>query len=211
MVWQCSKSKDHEREQAVVRLPDGSCLCVECDWGVILDGGPDRFGAESLCIASTRSGRRCRATAHGFDEYCRTHQDADARSYVRFMREWALFINDHLDRQLVRMSNTLGDQQLVYFARCGESIKIGISLNPESRIRDLSRPGDSTARPRHMPLDAQLDMELLKVVGGGRRVEARIHDRFRDLRCVSRGGGLCEWFRATPELLAYIDSLQPKS
>jgi hypothetical protein len=74
----------------------------------------------------------------------------------------------------------------VYFAQdpASTEIKIGFSRSVRSRLAGLGRP-----------------VRLLATREGNREVESAIHHRFRHARV--RG----EWFRPTPELLAYIEEI----
>jgi hypothetical protein len=75
--------------------------------------------------------------------------------------------------------------EVVYFVRAGEAVKIGRTVNLESRLRSL---GTASAVP----------LELLAAVPGGRQLEAELHREWRHLHI--RG----EWFRAEAELLRSI-------
>lgn len=77
----------------------------------------------------------------------------------------------------------------VYFAECGDFIKIGFTLSVEKRIASLS-----TGNP--MPIS------LLLVIKAGREFEQGLHRKFAAIR--SRG----EWFRKHPDLLTLIDNLR---
>jgi hypothetical protein len=85
-------------------------------------------------------------------------------------------------------------KKLVYFVRDPEegSIKIGYTKVPiERRLQQLQ-----TGNPR--------ELTLLACVPGTTLDESRLHARFA---CDLERG---EWFRPSPELLAYIDSLPVK-
>lgn len=80
-------------------------------------------------------------------------------------------------------------QSLVYFARRSDGmIKIGISVDPQRRIRGIS-------------MQSGMSIEILRTVAGGRPLEALLHARFAAARTLG------EWFEPVPELLAHIDSL----
>ena len=79
-------------------------------------------------------------------------------------------------------------QSFVYFIRNGSYVKIGISENPEQRLSALQ--GSSP-----------IELELLCVVPGGRKLENKLHRQFKSLR----GSG--EWFKAEQELMEYIINL----
>jgi hypothetical protein len=79
----------------------------------------------------------------------------------------------------------------LYFIECQcaeRHIKIGVSSNIKVRLVNMRA---------HCPYD----LRLLKAVVAGAHLEIELHQRFAADRV--RG----EWFRRTPELLAYIDSL----
>lgn len=71
----------------------------------------------------------------------------------------------------------------VYFMRYRDRVKIGYSIEPQTRIK--AHPYD----------------EVLAIVPGGTADEKRYHRKFAHLR---ENG---EWFRAEPELLEYARSL----
>lgn len=72
------------------------------------------------------------------------------------------------------------DEPLVYFARLGPLVKIGISKNPHKRVRDLLGP------------------ELVAWEVGGRKREQNLHRAFR--RHHLKG----EWFYLRGGLAAYV-------
>jgi len=79
----------------------------------------------------------------------------------------------------------------LYFIECQcaeRHIKIGVSSNIKVRLVNMRA---------HCPYE----LKLLKAVTAGAHLEIELHQRFAADRV--RG----EWFRRTPELLAYIDSL----
>jgi hypothetical protein len=81
-------------------------------------------------------------------------------------------------------------QGTIYFARCGENIKIGFSGGARSRLSDLQAGNPEP-------------IELIGWMPGPPQVERSLHRRFAKLR-VRR-----EWFRATPALLQFIGSVTP--
>jgi hypothetical protein len=76
-------------------------------------------------------------------------------------------------------------EEVVYFIRGGDAIKIGRTSNLAARLRSLAT---ASAVP----------LELLASVPGGRMEETRLHRQWRHLHI--RG----EWFQASDELLCYI-------
>jgi hypothetical protein len=77
----------------------------------------------------------------------------------------------------------------VYFVRRDDFIKIGTSIQPTKRIRDLEHAAGR-----------KFDSTL--VVRGGQAKEKRYHATFRHLRTMG------EWFRADPELLDFMATLK---
>lgn len=75
--------------------------------------------------------------------------------------------------------------QTIYVARCGDRIKIGISIHAVERVRELAK----VAGP----------MEMLVEFPGIREDEQRLLGRFARLRVFG------EWFSAVPELLEWAD------
>jgi len=84
------------------------------------------------------------------------------------------------------------DDQLVYFAGRGDTVKIGISVNPKERIRNLQ-----VASPDRLT--------LLATQEGGKEVELELHERFKADHIMG------EWFKMSDGLRRYIKSLpKPK-
>jgi hypothetical protein len=79
----------------------------------------------------------------------------------------------------------------VYFIECGGYIKIGYT-SLKARLSSLA-----TANP--------YPLKVLATVEGDQQTEELLHNRFAD--AFHRG----EWFRKTPELLAFIDEIVGKS
>lgn len=79
----------------------------------------------------------------------------------------------------------------IYFARSGEVVKIGRSVDPPQRLRELqtTHPGE---------------LVLLAAVGGHVALEGALHERFNHLRTRANG----EWFRLEPDLTAFIWAIQ---
>jgi hypothetical protein len=76
-------------------------------------------------------------------------------------------------------SASSADQLRVYFAYSNKEVKIGVSANPQKRIRDMR-----VVRP---------DIKLLGDISGGRRLEKQLHQHFSEFRISG------EWFRFTEE------------
>jgi len=88
-------------------------------------------------------------------------------------------------------------EQIVYFIRCQEFVKIGISKNPAARLQQIRRGGGSHF-PRLLDVEAS---ELISTEPGGRNREHELHLRFKHLRHTG------EWFTEAPELTEYINNL----
>lgn len=79
----------------------------------------------------------------------------------------------------------------VYFVRAGAVVKVGTSQDVRARLRTLQ-----TGCPE--------PLQLLAVMRGGRAEEAEVHRLFDYLRIHG------EWFRAEPELMRFIASLEER-
>lgn len=90
--------------------------------------------------------------------------------------------------------------QTVYFIRCQQYVKIGISKNPATRLQQIRRGGGS-----HFPrlLDVETS-ELITTEPGGLDRERELHAKFSHLRHTG------EWFTEAPELTDYIESLSER-
>jgi len=84
-----------------------------------------------------------------------------------------------------------------YFIRCGEYVKIGASASPLNRLETIRRTGGVLA-PTGLDLSVA---ELIISEPGGFTRERELHAKFAHLREAG------EWFRETPELTAYIESV----
>jgi len=79
-------------------------------------------------------------------------------------------------------------QQIVYFVRNGDRVKIGTTSNLRKRVQSLSlRTGD-----------------VLLALNGGQKREQSLHARFRTFRIADT-----EWFSFVPEIRAYITEQSP--
>ena len=79
-------------------------------------------------------------------------------------------------------------KRYVYFFQGADTgrIKIGISDNPQSRLKSLQSSEKLT---------------ILKQIEGGEQVERQLHSKFKHLRLHG------EWFEGSDELLEYIETL----
>ena len=81
----------------------------------------------------------------------------------------------------------------VYFLLSGQYVKIGMSMNVTGRVTQLQ-----TSSPERIKFIAYIPCGTER---DRRGLEAELHDMWAELR--SHG----EWFRATPELIAWIGKL----
>jgi len=75
---------------------------------------------------------------------------------------------------------------MIYFIRCGDFVKIGVSHTPWRRLLELQ-----TGNP--------VPLELLAVIDGGEKEEAELHDRF------SADHSNLEWFRLSPDIQSLVE------
>jgi hypothetical protein len=92
-------------------------------------------------------------------------------------------------RVLLRPNIPVRGKDYIYFARCGQHIKIGFTRNWKERRRVLS-----TACPT--PITQFI------VIAGDRILEGDLHQRFAHLRANG------EWFEARDELSAYLRTIR---
>ena len=85
----------------------------------------------------------------------------------------------------------------VYYIQCGSFIKIGTSINPESRVDQLRR-GGKAARPSLWVGNPR----LIAYLPGNVAKERELHRQFAHLR--DNG----EWFEMDQELIEHIDEAQ---
>ena len=79
----------------------------------------------------------------------------------------------------------------VYFVQCGGS---------EGRIK-IGKAGDVAVRLAELATASPATLNLLATMGGGRKAEREMHERFRHLRRHR------EWFDPSPDLLAFIAAI----
>lgn len=79
----------------------------------------------------------------------------------------------------------------VYFVRSGQNVKIGRSIDPDVRLRELQTTHAG-------------ELVLLASVPAHAALERALHARFQHLRTRSAG----EWFRLEPDLIAFIRAIQ---
>lgn len=84
-----------------------------------------------------------------------------------------------------RMTDRSGVQGTIYFARCGETLKIGWTRDPENRFKELQ--ADAIYHTRAGTYDE----------------EARIHRLFKPYRTHGR-----EWYEHSPEALALVERIR---
>lgn len=87
--------------------------------------------------------------------------------------------------------------QTVYFIRCEQYVKIGISQNPAARLRQI-RNGGGAQFPRLLDVAVS---EIVALEPGGLTREKELHAKFSHLRHTG------EWFTEAPDLTDYIKEL----
>ena len=87
--------------------------------------------------------------------------------------------------------------QTVYFIRCEQYVKIGISKNVTARLNQI-RKGGGSLFPRLLDVETA---ELVATEPGGLDREKALHKQFTHLRHTG------EWFTEAPELTEYIERL----
>lgn len=90
-----------------------------------------------------------------------------------------------VDNQKTENDKRSRSNRLVYFMRCGEKVKIGISFDPERRREELQR----------MNAD---ELTIIHTEPGGKEREKELHLKFEDFR--SHG----EWFEYCDKIEEYI-------
>lgn len=90
--------------------------------------------------------------------------------------------------------------QTVYFIRCEQFVKIGISHDPYNRLNQI-RKGGGTSFPRRLDIASAI---LIATEPGGFEREKELHSKFAHLRHTG------EWFTEAPELTEYIESLSER-
>jgi hypothetical protein len=107
---------------------------------------------------------------------------------ARLARQWTFKVKKLERFALFRKERKL-DEEIVYFVRCDERIKIGYTRNIGSRLAQFRT---SNSKP----------VELLLTIPGGREEERIFHAQFARYRMQG------EWFRYVPELRRAIRELE---
>ena len=107
-----------------------------------------------------------------------------------------LCIAHYEDARLAREQHADADS-FIYFARIGDYITIGRSRNVGGRVKRLHLD-KGIKRPDDLPAGA---LKLLYAMPHPSCHEETVHQAFETERVIG------EWFHASPNLLAYIDSL----
>lgn len=108
-------------------------------------------------------------------------------------RDWAE--NDRRKEAAYQRSLTV-----VYFIRCESYIKIGISRQPEKRLKQIRTLG-SCVFPTGLDIAAAEIVATEQVGADAAKREKELHQQFAHLRVVG------EWFTETPEITDYIKSV----
>lgn len=107
-----------------------------------------------------------------------------------------LCVSHYEEARRAEVADSLADS-FIYFARIGDYIKIGRSRNVSSRVKRLQFDM-SIKRPDDVPRGR---MTLLHAHPMNGAHEDTVHRAFMAEHVIG------EWFRVSPNLLAYIDSL----
>lgn len=112
------------------------------------------------------------------------------RYYASTLERWA--IPGHAVPEFVDFMSRKG---LVYFFECDDFIKIGFSVDPESRLRQIQVSGNGTTAPQNVNMR---EAKMITAAPGSRNDEMALHNRF----AATRDEG--EWFKKSAELLDYV-------
>lgn len=93
-------------------------------------------------------------------------------------------------------------ERQVYFIRCEDFVKIGMSTDPLQRLKAIQVSGNGTYAPKNIDLSTA---EIIATEVGGFDRESELHKKFDHLRHVG------EWFHLSDELTDYIDGLLAKA
>lgn len=108
-------------------------------------------------------------------------------------------INGPFEGLILELHTRVDLGPFVYYIQCGEYVKIGTSINPYDRVKQLAR-GGKAKRPSIWAGNPQ----LLAVEFGSSAKEKERHREFSHLRDVG------EWFHLTDQLVSHIEDVQFK-
>lgn len=169
------------------------------------------YRPHDLCVAITDTGEPCSALAtiflgqstdyHSGQPFCAKHAAALVQDVIDRAR-----LGDRQVAAQLRAAFTAGERSdreeksrrrqnapgHVYFARRGDTVKIGFSSAVRTRIATLET-------------QAGARFDEVVTVAGSRAVEARYHRRFAEHREIG------EWFHMAPEIRAEMDRLLAKA
>lgn len=123
---------------------------------------------------------------------------ASVRRAIAAAREAGLRVNEiRQDGTVLAVANDDNSAEVtyngrVYFIECGDFIKIGFSEAVEQRLEALQA-------------STPYELVLLMSIPGTPDTERELHSRFADHRHKR------EWFRRTPELIAFIEQCKAAS
>jgi len=143
-----------------------------------------------------------RQDRYGFEAHVKVNQRQVSKRFppetrLTEMQRWRenarcdLRVAHELDHPRVKafaLTKSLDGWCYVYFIRSGDTVKIGMTVDPAARLRTLQTS-------HHVLLD------LLAAVPAHAALESAIHAKFSDLR------GEGEWFRLNDELIAFIKAV----
>ncbi|MEX2408862.1 MAG: GIY-YIG nuclease family protein, partial [Rhodovibrionaceae bacterium] len=192
-------------------MPTEPCsISRSCVWRAAArltrSGHPTRI--TDLCIGIAPSGEPCGKQAiarlaqdddHAGQPFCRGHAEAiisEVRHLYLNSRKLRDEIRAEIEAELEQRQEVVKARRLaqaekldrVYFARQGDRVKIGHSIQPDRRLRGLETQGGV----------AFIEVVL---VYGGRALEQRYHRRFANSRLDG------EWFTVTSAIRAEMDHI----
>jgi hypothetical protein len=192
-------------------------LCVHCHHSEIVS---------LSCLGLTQHQTRCKRNDLNEHGFCRAHDDQAVsysnrlrNVYMPKLEGWGgLFekfgeairaealdeIENAVRRELSLRGSSLLDMfderskfsEKIYFIRAGSLVKIGRSLNPQSRLKQLKVNNKQTVIPDGVDMSTA---EIIAEFPGGRRVESRLHSKFARYRVAG------EWFRFTKEVRQFAE------
>lgn len=181
---------------------------------------------ESQCVAAVQAIdgtiRRCSRDSDSTDPNYLTLIPVCSWHYTKARRQFAAPLEDEVTRlksdaaahecegqaaieayELEQYNQSLGRAERhrkasqVYYMRCGEFIKIGVSISPLYRLRTIRETG-GVLYPAGLDLSKTI---LVASEPGTQEKEAAMHVKFSHLRHAG------EWFTETPELTDHINAV----
>jgi hypothetical protein len=159
--------------------------CIDCNFGEILS---------YYCLEILYNGKRCKQEARA-SGYCRYHNNkkdverikSETKHEIRKIRDRFELTSSQLQDYYYYKwkKRKIPKKSFVYFLEQNGLVKIGHSINPEKRLRELQSEQNDTIIPDQVDIHAA---KLLGVIRGGRAVENFLHVKFHERRIEG------EWF-----------------